>query len=88
MEDPDLLNLLVEQIDLNRNGKIEYSELESFLWPAGESAAETGEREFGIILQYVRNAVKKVVQAAAANDSEEALLGKIIYYTICDSDRL
>ena len=72
-ENSSILELLVEQVDINRDKKIEYSELGDFLWP--EKILDGIDKEFGLILQYVRKAVIKVVGAAASNDTEEALLG-------------
>eukprot|EP01041_Mallomonas_annulata_P008827 gene8827-18274_t len=59
-----LINLLIEQIDLNRDGVITYSELEMFLWPHGSrgnnsvdtntATAAATNRELGLVLLQTR----------------------------------
>ena len=68
-DNPNLVALLVEQIDINRDGAVSFKELEEFLWPANPEEAE-----FGLTLQYVRRAVRQHVFAHASVESPETVL--------------
>jgi len=85
--DEETLTLLVDSIDLNRDGIVSNRELEDFIWPPGNahtldvSSPDARAREedavsseFGLTLQYVRKAVLRVVGGAAAEGTDEALL--------------
>ena len=87
IDDENMLNLLCDSIDINRDGIITSQELEDFIWPmsfeetANSSSAlistpdsASSNDEFGLILTYVRKAVIRVVGGAAAEGTDEALL--------------
>lgn len=90
VDDPRALKyatLLMEQIDINGDGSVSMSELETFLWPPHMntadhnatgpgiySAASADFKEIGMILDFTRLAVRYHVSSVAALGSAEAIL--------------
>eukprot|EP01039_Chlorochromonas_danica_P006652 gene6652-7352_t len=73
--------LLLEQIDCNREGNISSKELEEFLWPAnlspskGGSSNVTSRNEGGIVIELCRKALLQTLGAAATRGDEAILEG-------------
>lgn len=66
------MDLLIEQIDVNRDGAVNLQELETFLWPSKEK--EGDEIEYGLILNKTRQALFRAVGPAAFAGSADGLL--------------
>jgi Ca2+-binding EF-hand superfamily protein len=75
--------LLMEQIDINGDGSVSLTELETFLFPphmgaaGAEGQAGGGDvREIGVVIDFTRTAVRYHVSSAAAMGSDEAILAE------------
>eukprot|EP01034_Spumella_vulgaris_P042709 gene42709-52983_t len=67
-----IVNLLMEQLDLNRDGTVTVAELEGFLWPP--NASDGDYHELGYVIECTRKAAMRVVSTAAASGSDDAIL--------------
>lgn len=68
---PHVAEILVQQIDINHDNKVTYSELAEFLWPRVES-----KREIGLVIEVVRGALissigNKIISRALKNNTDK-----------------
>lgn len=76
--------LILEQIDVNRDGNVSLDELEDFLFPTSPHGSPSkaskeqtdGHFETGIVLDFARRALIQLLSGAAAAGSDEVILAE------------